>query len=239
LKAMAGNVGDVADLVDKKRSSGAGSGGGGTGAAWAKAITGVGGTALTAAENGINQQQYAAGARAAMFNAGAEWSNMRAGQRAQGYQDYGRKLGAEADFAAQTAAWEAKNDFATHVAGLGCVSGMNPGALNPGPKPTEATGMAMSGMLGGQARNAAQYSGFGFMSAVDEKTSKGSRMFGSAFVSSYWQGGYSMGQTAALGYGKKDINAASAEDFDYAKSQGVTAENTDRAEFIKRAGGVE
>jgi hypothetical protein len=200
---------------------------------------GIYGTAITAAENAINQKQYAAGARAAMFSAGAEWSSMRAGQRAQGYQDYARKIGAEADFAAQTAAWEAKNDFATHVAGVGGVSGMNPGALNPGPKPAEVTGMAMSGMLGGSARDAAQYSGFGFMSAVDEKSSKGNRMFGSAFVGSYWQGGYTMGETAALGYSKKDINAASGEIFDYAKSQGMTAENADRETFIKQSGGAE
>lgn len=240
LKAIGGNAVDVADIVDTKRGGGAGSGGGGrVAAAWTKAVTGVGGTALTAAENGINQQQYAAGARAAMFSAGAEWASQRSGQRAQGYQDYGRKLGAEADFAAQTAAWEAKNDFATHVAGLGGVSGMNPGALNPGPKPTEATGMAMSGMLGGQAQGAAQYSGFGFMAAVDDKTTKGSKMFGSAFVGSHWQGGYTLLETIALGVSKKDLNAAAGEVFDSLKSQGITPENTDRNEFIKQAGGAE
>ncbi len=244
LKAIAGNFGDVAESVDSMRGKGSGGGGGagggrGTLTNFMKPGVGMYGTALTAAENAINQQQYAAGARSAMFNAGAEWSSMRAGQRAQGYQDYGRKLGAEADFAAQTAAWEAKNDFATHVAGVGGVSGMNPGALSPGPKPTEATGMAMSGMLGGQAQGAAQYSGFGFMTAVGDKATKGSRMFGSDFVGFHWQGGYTMGQTAALGHGKKDINEASAEVFDYAKSHGMTSENADREEFIKRSSGAE
>jgi len=243
IKAIAGSVGDVLDSVDSERAKGAGGGGAGGGRSLAtnlmKPGMGIYTTGVTAAENAINQHQYEAGARAAMFSAGAEWSSMRSGQRAQGYQDYGRKLGAEADFAAQTAAWEAKNDFATHVAGLGGVSGMNPGALNPGPKPTEVTGMAMSGMLGGQARGAAQYSGFGFMSAVDEKAAKGSSMFGSAFVGSYWQGGYTMGQTAALGYGKKDLNEATGAVFDAARAHGMTAENADRGEFIRRAGGTE
>lgn len=211
LKAMAGNFGDIADLVDKKKKGGAGSGGGGTAPAWAKAITGVGGTALTAAENKINQQQYGAGARAAMFNAGAEWASQRSGQRGQGFNDYARKLGSEADFAAQTAAWEAKNDMATHLAGLGGVSGMNPGSLNPGMKPTDATGMAMSGQLGGQARAAAQYSGFGFMGAVANTTARGESGFGSAFVGAHWQDGYTIGSTAALGVKKQDVNAALTE----------------------------
>jgi hypothetical protein len=202
LKAAAGNVGDIADGVDSLRGKGSGAGGGGGKGAWgqaAKISTGLYATGLTGAENGINQQQYGANARSAMFNAGSEWASQRSGQRAQGLQDYGRKLGAEADFAAQTAAWEAKNDMATHLAGIGGVSGMNPGALSPGNKPTDMTGMAMAGQLGGQARAAAQYSGFGFMSAVKDTSSKGSSTFGSSFVNAHWGGGYSLGETAALG----------------------------------------
>jgi hypothetical protein len=200
LKAVAGNVGDIADGIDS-RSRGGGSGGGSKGplGQFAKVGTGLYNTGLTAAENGINQQQYGANARSAMFNAGAEWASQRSGQRAQGLQDYGRKLGAEADFAAQTAAWEAKNDMATHLAGLGGVAGMNPGALSPGNKPMDATGMLMSGQLGNQARATAQYSGFGFMSAVDDTTRRGNAMFGSSFVNGHWGGGYTIGQTAALG----------------------------------------
>ena len=185
--------------------------------------TGLYATGLTAAENGINQQQYGANARSAMFNAGAEWASQRSGQRAQGMQDYGRKLGAEADFAAQTAAWEAKNDMATHLAGLGGVSGMNPGALSPGNKPTDMTGMAMSGQLGSQARSAAQYSGFGFMSAVKDTTSRGSGAFGSSFVNAHWGGGYTIGQTAALGAKESENVQTYIDDVRQASSGGKAA----------------
>jgi hypothetical protein len=146
-----------------------------------------------------------------MFNAGAEWASQRSAQRAQGLQDYGRKLSAEADFAAQTAAWEAKNDMASHLAGLGGVSGMNPGSLSPGNKPTDMTGMAMSGQLGSGARAAAQYSGFGFMGAVDSTTRRGNANFGSSFVNSHWQGGFTIGQTMALG---RDNQGAMQQHFD-------------------------
>ncbi len=206
IKAVAGNVGDIADGVDGRRNGyngGAGSGGKGFWGQGAKIGAGLYTTGLTAAENKINQEQYGANARSAMFNAGAEWASQRSGQRAQGLQDYGRKLGAEADFAAQTAAWEAKNDMATHLAGLGGVSGMNPGALSPGNKPMDATGMAMSGQLGGQARAAAQYSGFGFMGAVKDTTSRGSSTFGSSFVNAHWGGGHTLGSTAAAGMKEK------------------------------------
>jgi len=203
LKAIAADIGDVADLGDSiLRKGGGGGGGGGKGvlASGVKAATGMYGTGLTAAENSLNQRHYGAGARAAMFNAGAEWASQRSGQRAQGLQDYGRKLSAEADFAAQTAAWEAKNDMASHLAGLGGVSGMNPGNLSPGNKPTDMTGMAMSGQLGSGARAAAQYSGFGFMGAVDSTTRRGNANFGSSFVNSHWQGGFtSIGQAAKFG----------------------------------------
>ncbi len=242
-KAVAGNVVDIAESVDSVRgkgSAGAGGGGGGTRGAFTNFLkpgAGLYTTGLTAAENGINQQAYAASARSAIFAGGAEWASMRAGQRAQGYQDYGRKLGAEADFTAQSAAWEAKNDFATHVAGLGGVSGMNPGALNPGPKPTEVTGMAMSGALGGQAKTAAQYSGFGFINNVDEKASKGNRMFGSGFVSDHWQGGYTLGQTAMLGLKPETTREATAQVYNAAKSAGVLNDGVSQDQFMKGVAG--
>jgi len=171
-----------------------GGGGGGTGSNPLGKFGKVGGAgvnlATSAGQNEISQIASAANARSAIFGAGATWANTRSKLRGDGLGDYSRKLGAEADFAAQSAAWEAKNDFATYVAGLGGVSGMNPGALNPGPKPMDATGMAMSGQLGTGAQNAARYSGFGFLANVEDMVGENSARYGSSFVSGYWNGGF-------------------------------------------------
>ena len=66
-----------------------------------------------------------------------------------GLKDYGDKLGLQADFEAQSAAWEAKNDFAAHASAMGGIAGMNAGNLAPGDKPQDARGMGMYGMLDG------------------------------------------------------------------------------------------
>jgi hypothetical protein len=173
---------------------GGGGGGGGKDGNLLGKFGKVGGAGLnfatSAGQNDVSQAAAAANARSAIFGAGATWANTGSKLRGDGLGDYSRKLGAEADFTAQNAAWEAKNDFATHVAGLGGVSGMNPGALNPGPKPTDITGMAMSGQLGTRAQGAARYSGFGFLSNAEEMVDRGSRRYGSSFVSGYWDGGF-------------------------------------------------
>lgn len=173
---------------------GSGGGGGSAGGNLLGKFGKVGGAginfATSAGQNDVSQDAAAANARSAVFGAGATWANTRSKLRGDGLGDYSRKLGAEADFAAQTAAWEAKNDFATHVAGVGGVSGMNPGALSPGPKPMDITGMAMSGQLGSGAQTAARYSGFGFLANVEDMVGKNSAKYGSSFVSGFWDGGF-------------------------------------------------
>jgi hypothetical protein len=182
------------EATSKEQGAGGKGGGGGVskpfGGKWG-AVAGSGVSAVLATgQNDVSQAAQSASVAAARFGAGAAWANTRSKLHGDGYGDYSRKLGAEADFTAQTAAWEAKNDFATHVAGLGGVSGMNPGALNPGPKPADMTGMAMSGQLGSTAQSAARYSGFGFLSNVGEMVSKNSKSFGTGFVSDHWAGGF-------------------------------------------------
>lgn len=145
---------------------------------------------IAAGQNQLSQAANSANVRAAQFGAGATWANTRSKLGADGFGDYSRKLGAESDFAAQTAAWEAKNDMATHLAGMGGVSGMNPGALSPGNKPMDATGMAMSGQLGSGAQNAAQYSGFGFVGRSRSMVQTYSEGFGGNFVAGHWGGGF-------------------------------------------------
>lgn len=210
-RSMAGVVqswtSTAGEATSKEQGAGGKGGGGGVskpfGGKWG-AVAGSGVTAVLATgQNDVSQAAQRANVAAATFGAGATWANTRSKLHGDGFGDYSRKLGAEADFAAQTAAWEAKNDFATHVAGLGGVSGMNPGALNPGPKPTDITGMAMSGQLGSGAQSAARYSGFGFMSHVGEMVSKNSKAFGSSFVSDRWAGGFAGG--GGVVSGGKDV----------------------------------
>lgn len=64
-----------------------------------------------------------------------------------GMKDLGGKLGAQAEFEAQSAAWEAKNDFAAHASAMGGIAGMNAGNLAPNDKPSDTAGMGMYGML--------------------------------------------------------------------------------------------
>jgi hypothetical protein len=200
LKAAAGIAGEA---IGGGGAGGGGQGGAGVFAKGAKVAGAWANFGLAAGQNTEDQKQYGAAARSAMFGANAEWANTRARLKGDGFGDYARKLGQEGDFGAQTATWEAKNDFATHLAGFGGVAGINPGNLNPGQKPTDMTGLALSGNLGAQAQGAARYSGSGFLTAVGQTTSQGNSRFGGSFVGQHWGGGYSMAGTAttALGNG--------------------------------------
>jgi hypothetical protein len=75
------------------------------------------------------------------------WDSSANGLSARGLQDYGQKQGNQAQFEAESAAWEAKNAFSSHVSSMAGIAGMNAGNLSPGQKPHDTTGMAMSGML--------------------------------------------------------------------------------------------
>lgn len=84
------------------------------------------------------------------------WESSGKGISSKGYQDYSQKLGHQASFEAESAVWEAKNAFASHVSSAAGIAGMNAGNLSPGHKPSDQTGMAMTGMLDARAtkRNA-------------------------------------------------------------------------------------
>ena len=120
-------------------------------------------------------------------------------------RDYAGKLGAQAEFEAQSAAWEAKNAFASHASAMGGIAGMNTGALAPGPKPQEMTGMTMTGMLDrhsatGQKNEkgwyttsttsdvggAAAYSGETLPSSINAMVDQGIRESGSSSLYSTW-----------------------------------------------------
>jgi hypothetical protein len=148
-----------------------------------------GSVSLAGAKNRLQQGYLGDGVAAKGLSMDSDWAATRLRQGAQGFNAYSQKLGSEAGFAADTAAWEARNDFATHIAGIGGVAGMNPGNLSPGPKPNDVAGMAMTGQLGGSARDAAGYSGTRYLSNVGAATSFGAKSKGSNFVYGNWYSG--------------------------------------------------
>jgi hypothetical protein len=126
-------------------------------------------------------------------------------QRA-GAQATGQRLSQAAEFAAQTAAWEAKNAFASHASALGGIAGMNSGALSPGHKPQSIEGMAFAGQLNswsnGQVDRRAQDAALfplSFYSNMDSKIKQQQGLYGSngtQSAGSYWgTDGYTAAQT--------------------------------------------
>jgi hypothetical protein len=171
---------DAKPADDPSTKAGTGFGDKGAGALSAASSV-VGGAAGLLKTYGEPLLQYGMGAQSRDLSAASQAASARSGAlglnlglqgannslRSGGFKTYGGRLEQEADFAAQMAAWEAKNDFATHLSGLGGVAGLNPGNLNPGAKPDSMTGLALAGDLGAGAKRAANYSGFGFMQGVD------------------------------------------------------------------------
>lgn len=192
-KAMAGGVGSLQGAA--KEGTGSGTGGLPSKVAGAVAnnlpraghLLNIG---AQAAQTQLDQNALSAGARSSIYGANADWNAGRARMQSAGFNNYAARLGSEAQFNAESAAWEAKNEFATHMAGMGGVSGMNPGSLAPGPKPTDSQGMAMSGQLGGLAQGSARYSGAGFLQSVNTTMGAGRAAWGSGFVSQHWGGGF-------------------------------------------------
>lgn len=88
-------------------------------------------------------------------------------------QTAARNMNSFADFSAQSSAWETSNAFANQVNGLLSASGLFNASIDPGPKPTEATGAAGMNMLGGAAGKAAWFMDYqkgGFGNSIDGAT---------------------------------------------------------------------
>jgi len=122
----------------------------------------IGNNELTQRFNGARAGLEAAGSQAGL-------ESFRHGQYGQALQTHGGRIGALAQFDAQTGAWEAKRDFANQASGALAAMGVQPGTLSPGPKPEDMTGMAMSGMLGAPTRDSGYYAapGGAFFKAVN------------------------------------------------------------------------
>jgi hypothetical protein len=67
--------------------------------------------------------------------------------RAAGHDSHAGRAGAHAQYGADMARWEAMNDYANQMGPMATALGIFAGGLDPGAKPTEMNGMAMSGAL--------------------------------------------------------------------------------------------
>ena len=175
---------------------GKGKGFGGHAAGFLRGFARGGDYAMRITGNEMAQTAYGASARSAARSADLSWDSAAAGQSQTGLNSYARSLSDMASFEAETAAWEAKNSFASN-AGMAGVYGVNAGSLAPGAKPSDRMGMALTGSLGSQARDAAHYSGNSFLDQVGAMRTQGRMNYGSSYVSSFWQGGFTPTATMA------------------------------------------
>lgn len=132
--------------------------------------------------NHFGQQYFAARAHNNALGLDFGMQKARADLAKSGFQAYSQSLGAEADYEASSAAYDALAANASHLAPKAGVTGANPGGL-VGSKPGAMRELATGGMLGGEAKKAGYYSGFGYMSGFDSmlasnRSTKGSGLYG-------------------------------------------------------------
>lgn len=142
--------------------------------------------AQSAGSNFLGQNQMALQADSMKRQANIGWDTSANGVQGNGLSAYSQNLSQLASFQADSEAWDARNRFAIDSAGMAGVYGINPGNLNPGQKPTQPMGMAMSGMLGQPASAAAHYSGNSFLSSVDDMRLDGKSRYGASYLGSFW-----------------------------------------------------
>ena len=148
--------------------------------------------------------------------------NMKANELNQGrLRDAAGKYGSAAEFEAQSAAWEAKNEFASHASAMGGIAGINAGNLSPGEKPMQMEQLAVSGMLDGwgsqagkktqSAQNNASGSAWysadegGLKQSIGNAIGKGQTEFGGAGIRKSWeQGGGDYTSTGSFIQGAKE-----------------------------------
>lgn len=124
-----------------------------------RAMTGDGLYRTLGAANSLgNARAY--GQQAAQHIAGQADSGIRGfgyGQQSKGFGEHAGRTNAAANYRAGMDKWKAMTQFANQLGGTSAALGLFAGGMDAGPKPEEATGMAMSGMLGADAKDKANY----------------------------------------------------------------------------------
>jgi hypothetical protein len=138
-----------------------------------------------------------AGNKAAAGAQEAHWRQSNEGLQAAGKNQYAGNLQEGLKFDTDSAVWEAKNAFASHVSSSAGIAGMNAGSLSAGHKPSDMTGMAMNGVLDGYKKSDSKTPGGFWETAPTNNGGVYGGVSGSA--------GYS-GSTAPGGFLKKSEN---------------------------------
>lgn len=199
MEAVGSDAGDLFGISGKGKGNGPGGGGGGGGwlggvAAWGiNKAAHVGHSGLALGSNKVGQEAIGRQMNAMQRGADLHWQTAGANQAASGLGAYSKNLGALGQFQADTAAWEAKNNWAQNLSGAAGVYGVNAGSLAPGNKPTDSMGMAMSGMLGKSAGSAADYPGNSFLGygrgGVEGVVGHGIKNHGATYVGGLFEQG--------------------------------------------------
>lgn len=77
--------------------------------------------------------------------------------QAMGHRLNAQRLGEHGQFRAEMGGWARRNDYANQISGDLAAMGVSPGVADPGSKPNSLNGMAMSGMLGSDAKGLARF----------------------------------------------------------------------------------
>jgi hypothetical protein len=144
----------VAGMDPTKRGGGGRGDGGGSGDGALDAVKDgfyAGGRAIGAdidyAGGKLAQDAMAKNAESVQGGAKLEGEAAQARLEGRAYSTYGQNQRAGAEYEAKMAEWEARNAFASHASAQAGIAGMNTGSLSAQHKPTDLTGMAMSGYL--------------------------------------------------------------------------------------------
>ena len=197
MEAVGSDAADISGISGSTGSSPGSNGGkkslGGkllSGAAWGlRTGAHVGHAGLALGSNKVGQEAIGRQMNAMQRGADLHWQTAGANQAASGLGAYSKNLGALGQFQADTAAWEAKNNWAQNLSGAAGVYGVNAGSLAPGNKPTDSMGMAMSGMLGQSAGSAADYPGNSFLGRGEAMARNGQGLYGSSYVGGFFEQG--------------------------------------------------
>ncbi len=142
--------------------------------------------AMAASNNSLNQsagQKRALGAAAGLD---LGWDKVAQDLFKSGHQTSGSRAAASAELEAESAAWDAKNQYASHASAAARVYGGDV-SVSPGPKPADMMGFALSGQLGADSRASARYGASGYFSSVGNTIAQGKKSSGSSLYYNNWQ----------------------------------------------------
>jgi hypothetical protein len=184
---------------------------------WGKLVGGAGGRAalvypgwgMSGLVNSQAQDMFAARAHSNASGLNFGMQKSRADLAKGGFQAYSQSLGAEADYEAGSAAYDALAANASHLAAKAGVTGANPGGL-AGSKPSAMRELASSGALGSDVKGKAHYGGAGFMSNMDSMFGSNRSNGAGRYLDHYQQFGFNQAFVVGTATGARQIAGVQA-----------------------------